>query len=221
MSTRGAVSPLLQKLDASLTKHLRLACLPLSVRMIPRSSTSDDALPERSIQPLKDMRQKIAICQSFSFSRRFGYTMVVGEKDISCPLALTAFGFKPVTNAFSCGSMCANMYTKDEETGKKTEDEVAKFSFQQYKYLMSSPIGRTTFAPDCYVVYGNSAQVMRLLSAYLFTKGGFVTSRFSGRLDCADICIETMQKKAGQVILPWYVRCSLCLMSRSYFSFNF
>jgi uncharacterized protein (DUF169 family) len=100
--------------------------------------------------------------------------------------------------------MCEKMYTADAAKGKITEDMTPKFNFQQYKYILSAPISRTTFNPDLFLVYGNSAQVMRLLSAYLYETGGFVHSKFSGRLDCADICIETIQKNEAQVILPCY-----------------
>ena len=45
---------------------------------------------------------------------------------------------------------------------------------------------------------------MRLLQAALWQKGGYLTSRFSGRLDCADIVVETMQTGKPQIILPCY-----------------
>lgn len=35
-------------------------------------------------------------------------------------------------------------------------------------------------------------------------EGGYIDSRFSGRIDCADICIETLQTRKPQVILPCY-----------------
>jgi uncharacterized protein (DUF169 family) len=52
------------------------------------------------------------------------------------------------------------------------------------------------------VVFGNSAQVMRLVQAALYKRGGYLTSSFSGRLDCADIVVKTIQTDECQVILP-------------------
>jgi len=190
----------LKKLDLALTEHLRPGTFPLAVRMVNR----DETLPDRTRRPKEQFGHTVAICQTFSIARRYGWQLAVGAEDVGCPLALTAFGFKPMTETFACGEMCGGMFTESNEAGAKTEAEVPKFSFAQYKYLLTAPIGRATFEPHLYLVYGNSAQTMRLMTALLWKKGGYIHSRFSGRLDCADICIETMQTGKPQVILPCY-----------------
>jgi len=187
-------------LEKALDKHIRPDSFPLAIRM----AKEDEPIPERAKRPKADLGVQIAICQTFSLARRYGWQMVIGQEDISCPLALTAFGFKPESPSFSCGDMCAGMYTSGREAGAKTESEVAKFSFQEYTHIIAAPLSRTNFDPQLYLVYGNSAQIMRLLTAWLWQEGGYVTSRFSGRLDCADICIETIQTGKAQVILPCY-----------------
>lgn len=187
-------------LDDALTKHLRPDTFPLAVRMV----VEGEDLPERTRQPSQHFGHTVAICQTFSIARRYGWQIAVGAEDIGCPLALTAFGFKPMTETFSCGEMCGGMFTESNEIGAKTEAEVPKFSFAQYKYLLTAPVGRAAFEPHLYLVYGNSAQVMRLMTALLWKSGGYVHSRFSGRLDCADICVETMLTGEPQVILPCY-----------------
>ena len=54
------------------------------------------------------------------------------------------------------------------------------------------------------MVYGNSAQVLRLVNATLFEKGGAFKTEFTGRGDCADIVIRTRQTGEPQLILPCY-----------------
>jgi len=200
MTPNIELNPLRLDLEASIQKHVRPDSFPLAVRLCSKS----DNLPDRVKRPYADMGVKIAICQSFSFARKYGWQMAIGADDISCPLALTAFGFKPEPKAFRCGEMCAGMFTQDTEAGEKTESEVPKFSFGEYEYILSAPIGRAGFEPHLYLIYGNSAQVMRILTAWLWQNGGYVESRFSGRLDCADICVETLRSKKAQVVLPCY-----------------
>jgi uncharacterized protein (DUF169 family) len=53
-------------------------------------------------------------------------------------------------------------------------------------------------------VYGNPAQVLRLLNACLFEKGGALRSEFSGRGDCTDIVIRSRQTGEPQLVLPCY-----------------
>jgi hypothetical protein len=45
---------------------------------------------------------------------------------------------------------------------------------------------------------------MRLVTAALYKRGGRITSSFSGRIDCADIIIQTIHTQDCQVILPCY-----------------
>lgn len=191
---------LLQQFEEALNRHVRPGSFALAVRMV----RDGEPLPERTRRPRKDFGHTVAICQMFSIARRYGWQLAVGEEDVGCPLALTAFGFKPMTESFACGEMCGGMFTQSNEIGARTESQVPKFTFREYRYVLTAPIGRADFQPHLYLVYGNSAQVMRLLTAYLWKEGGYLNSRFSGRIDCADICIETIQTGKPQVILPCY-----------------
>jgi hypothetical protein len=58
--------------------------------------------------------------------------------------------------------------------------------------------------PDALVIYGNSAQVMRLVTGALWKRGGALTSSFTGRIDCSDEIIRTAMTGEYQVILPCY-----------------
>jgi len=191
---------MINKLDDALTRYVRPGSFPLAVRMVKEG----ESLSERTRRPFRDMEIKVAICQTFSMARRYGWQLAVGEEDINCPLALTAFGLKEETETFSCGEMCAGMFTETRRAGVATEAEVPRFSFREYKYILAAPLARADFTPHLFLVYGNSGQIMRLLTAVLYRRGGYLTSKFSGRLDCADICIETIRTGKPQVILPCY-----------------
>jgi len=191
---------MLKDFDQALARFVRPGSFPLAVRMVRETKE----LSERTKRPSRDMNIKVAICQTFSMARRYGWQLAVGEEDINCPLALTAFGMKEEMDIYDCGAMCAGMFTDTKQAGARTEAQVPKFSLGEYKYVLAAPISRADFVPHVYLVYGNSAQIMRLLAAALYTKGGYLTSKFSARLDCADICIETMKTGLPQVILPCY-----------------
>lgn len=191
---------MLNKLDEALDKYVRPGSFPLSIRMVKKN----EELSERTKRPHRDMGIQVAICQTFSIARRYGWQLAVGVEDINCPLALTAFGFKEELATFTCGEMCAGMFTGTKQAGAATEAQLPRFSFGEYQYILAAPISRADFLPHLYLVYGNSAQIMRLLTAVLYKKGGYLTSSFSGRLDCADICIETIRTCRPQVILPCY-----------------
>ncbi len=188
------------KLDDALSRYVRPGTFPLAVRLTKPGETISD----RTKRPQRDLGIKVAICQTFSMARKYGWQIAVGADDVNCPLALTAFGFKEETETFSCGEMCAGMFTATKTAGARTEAEVPRFNFKEYEYVLAAPLSRADFEPQVFLVYGNSAQIMRLMTAVLYKKGGYLTSKFSGRLDCADICIETMKSGQSQIILPCY-----------------
>jgi uncharacterized protein (DUF169 family) len=191
---------MLRKWDAALSQYVRPGSYPLAVRII----KDEEPLSDRAKRPAKDLKIQVAVCQTFSIARRYGWQIAVGKEDINCPLALTAFGFRKEVGTFSCGEMCAGMFTETKLAGARTEEEVPKFNSGEIKYILAAPISKADFAPHVYLVYGNSAQIMRLLTAVLYKDGGYLTSKFSGRLDCADICIETIKTGKPQIILPCY-----------------
>jgi uncharacterized protein (DUF169 family) len=190
----------LKELHTALQEHLRPQHLPLAIKMA-RMATE---IPARMRYPAKDMGFQSAICQGISIARRYGWALALTREDLSCPLAKVVFGFEQEIPYYTAGFACADMYTESPEAGAVTEAQQPKFPYGAYHAILVAPLTRTEFEPDVIVVYGNSAQVMRLVTAALYKRGGRITSSFSGRIDCADIIIQTMQTRECQVILPCY-----------------
>lgn len=187
-------------LSNQLEKYLRVHTFPLGIR----SFRPGEALPEKVKVPSVHLGVKLAICQAISIARRYGWTMAVGREDLSCPIAKAAFGFEERNEYYTSGSLADGMYASCKEAGARFEDALAKFGEGEYSHVVAGPLGRIPFVPDTVLVYGNSAQVLRLLNACLHKRGGSLTSEFSGRGDCTDIVIRGKQTGEPQVILPCY-----------------
>jgi len=187
-------------LNAEIEKHIRPQTFPVGIRML----RPGEALPANVRIPSRDLGIRVAICQTFSIARRYGWAVAVGRDDLSCPLAKTAFGFEQVLPFYAEGNLACGMYVGTPDAAARTEAEVPKFAFGEYERILIAPLGRAQFEPHVVLVYGNSAQVMRLVAAALYRRGGRLHSSFSARLDCADAVIETMHRGEPQVILPCY-----------------
>ncbi len=187
-------------LNDALSQHVRPATFPIAIRMI----ALGEAYPDRVKRPRADLGEQIAICQGFSISRKYGWALAIENDDISCPLAKAVWGFEPMLNYFMNGMTCAGMYTETPAAGVVTEMSVDKWEHGQWQGVVMAPLHRTTFDPHVILMYGNSAQVMRLVTARLWKTGGRLSSSFSGRIDCADAVITTMKTDECQVILPCY-----------------
>ncbi len=180
--------------------YVRPATFPVAAKLL----APDDAIPEKAKRPWRDMKIQIAICQAIAMARRYGWSIAVGAEDVNCVLTKTVFGLAPLTDHFTTGHLACGFYTETKEAGARTEAATERLPEGKYKHLLVAPAARADFAPDALVIYGNPAQVMRLVTGALWKRGGAITGSFTGRIDCSDEIIRTMLTGDYQVILPCY-----------------
>lgn len=188
----------LQKLDEALGRYVRPDTFPVAIRM----TTPGEALPKDIRVPSKQFGEQWIVCQSIGVARRYGWAIAVGKEDVICPLAVIAFGFRPPNDEYLKGYAAVGMYCKDEPAAANLEASTWKFAPGTYEYLCVAPLNRTNFEPHVIVVYANSAQIVRLVHASLYKRGGKLVSTSGGRLDCAELVIQTMTTNEPKVILP-------------------
>ena len=187
-------------LQRHLETHLRVATFPLGIR----SLAPGEPVPLKARRPLQHLGGKVAICQALSLARRYGWTLAFGGEDLACPIAKAVFGFEERNAYYTSGALADGMYAACRVAGARFEDALWKYEPGEIAAVVAGPLGRVDFEPHTVLVYGNSAQVLRLLNACLFEKGGALRSEFSGRGDCADIVIKGRKTGEPQVILPCY-----------------
>src|SRR5579871_2815613 len=192
------VKSALQQLDEALGRYVRPDTFPLAIRML----APGEPLPEGVKVPSQSMGEQWIVCQSIGVSRRYGWSIAVGKDDVICPLAAIAFGFREANDAYLKGFASVGMYCKDEAAASKLEAATWKFQPGSFDYVCVAPLNRATFEPHVIALYANSAQVLRLVHASLYSRGGRVESSSGGRLDCAEIVIQTMTTNQPKVILP-------------------
>ena len=183
-----------------LEQHLRVATFPVGIRPL----AAGEPIPAKAKRPKKDLHVEVAICQAISFARRYGWTLAFSGEDLSCPIAKVAFGFADRIDYYARGSLAEGMYASCAEAGQAFEEALPRLGRREIAAVAVGPLARIAFEPETVLVYGNSAQVLRLVNAALFEKGGSFKAEFTGRGDCADIIIRTRQQKTPQLILPCY-----------------
>jgi uncharacterized protein (DUF169 family) len=184
--------------DEKLNRYLRLSTFPVAVKFL----RSWDEAPERAKRPLKDLGNRFTTCQAISMSRRYGWVIALGRDDSSCVLGAMALGLEKCLPHYTEGNLCLNLYTENLEAGRLSEESVPRLPEGKYVGVVTAPLQRTSFEPDSIVIYGNSAQIMRLGQAYLWKRGGTLKSEFRGRIDCADIAIAPAITREPQMIVP-------------------
>jgi uncharacterized protein (DUF169 family) len=187
-------------LNGHLEKHLRVSTFPVGIR----SFAPGEPLPAKAKRPAKDLGLKVAICQSIGFARRYGWTLGFSGDDLSCPIAKAAFGFADRNEYYTSGALADGMYASCREAGARMEDALPKLERNEVGAIVVGPLSRIDFVPETVLVYGNPAQVLRLVNASLFEKGGAMRAESTGRGDCADIVIRTRKTGEPQLVLPCY-----------------
>ena len=181
-----------------LTDYVRPHSFPIAVKMLKEG----EAPPARAKRPLKDFKHPITLCQGMAIARHIGWTVYMDREDQACVLGATAMGFEKLHPYYLEGNLCEQFYTESKEAGARMEAQVPRFTPGSYAGMLVAALERADFEPDVFALYGDSAQIMRMVSASLWKSGGRVESSSEARLDCADIVQRAMLTKKPAYVLP-------------------
>ncbi len=171
-----------KEIDDQLNKYLRLATFPVAVKLLQNPEELND------IKFLKKPEKEVALCQLFSYARYYGWTMGCVKDDNVCPLAGISIGFEESHKLFEEGAFFVGRYNETKEAAKKTTETMPKLPFGQYNAIVSGALNRIDFQPDLILIWGNSAQIMRIIQGSLWKKGG----RISMSTFCDGVCADTI-----------------------------
>ena len=186
-----------KEIEQMLNTYIRPLTFPLALKML----KSEDEIPEKTRRPFQQMKKKVAICQGIGMARKLGWTVAMGKEDMQCSLGAAPFGFFKNIDFYTEGNLAAGMFTASKEVGKKEEDLIDRFEYGLYSHILAAPLNRAAFEPDLLMVYGNPAQIMRLIQGALYNAGGAVQSSSMGRLGCATI-ITVMKNDECRYLVP-------------------
>jgi len=189
-----------QEVSSCIEKHIRPATFPVAVRFL----REGEAPPERSRRPVADIGSPMAFCQGLTLTRTRGWTMAFGPEDSNCPVAIYAMGWgEQVGLSLIYGFLQAMNYSVDEASAKARIDGLARLEPGEFPMLVLSPLSRTRVEPQVVLVYGNPAQVMRMVQAACRPTGETVSAGFGGiGGSCNEGFIRTFREDAPRVALP-------------------
>jgi uncharacterized protein (DUF169 family) len=194
----GTIMDELKQVYNTLMEYLLLQSYPIAIKML----TEGEPVSEKARRPLQDMERRFSTCQSYNMVRRYGWTIAMTKEDMQCSLGVLVLGFDKPLPIYTEGNLCEGMYTATAEAGSKSEAAVHRHEPGRYRTILMAPLHRADFIPEVVCLYGNSAQIMRLVQAALWLRGGKLSSSFGGRLDCADLIVTPAKTGECNVILP-------------------
>jgi uncharacterized protein (DUF169 family) len=187
----------MMEVDQTLNRYVRMQTYPVAVKLC----QGKQEIPARVKFPFKDMKLKIPLCQGMAMARRYGWVIAVGNEDQVCPFGALTMGFVPAKTGYLDGSFVDSLRPGEKEIAAKTAKALSRLAYGEFKYVAFAPLHRTSFEPDLIVVYGNAAQVSRLIQASLRKRGGVLTSSSIGGIACSAVIARTVLEDECQYVV--------------------
>ncbi len=183
-----------------LERFIRPATFPIAVRFL---GPGEEA-PQRARRPRDVAGCPIALCQGMTLTRLRGMTLIFELEESSCPLANAALGWDTSSaTGFMAAFLRIMNYAVDDETARRRCEDMARLEPGECSGLVLSPLTRTHVDPHVILVYGNPAQVMRLVHASAHWSGERVPGDFGGIAgSCNEGLVRCFTSAAPRVALP-------------------
>ena len=190
----------IKKIGSELMDLLKLHTFPLGVTFL----SGSQSFPDKARRPKANIGSPMAICQGMTLSRKYGWTIGFGSEDMACPVAQSTYGWgEKITPEQFSAFLIGMQYAKDEGATKTIMENLDRLPPGDYSGVVFTPLTRPRIEPDVVMVFGNPAQIMRLVHGSSYEKGKPVESRFGGRAGtCSEGLIGSFLRKKPTLALP-------------------
>ena len=179
---------------------LRLRTLPVAVKFLKAGS----GFPEKTRRPSEALGKRITICQAVTMARLYGWTVGLTKEDVICVPAMITFGMTRAPDQMGTLAklFCQVSFSKDDAAGRTETGSMAHLDNAEYEGLLLAPLQKGLFDPDTVAIYGNPAQIMRIIQAWTFHKGERVPGNFGGKVECSEYLIAPLKNNGPVVAIP-------------------
>jgi uncharacterized protein (DUF169 family) len=187
----------LKQINDAITHNIRPQTYPIAIRVC----QSADELPDGVMVPSKALGREILACQTFTLARRMKTTVAIAKEDQHCPFGQLALGFAPVTERFLQGEFTTG-YLPTREAAAKAAETMPKLEYGKYSHLLVGPLESAEFEPHIILVYGDPAQIMKLIQGALRGTGKALASESMGAFACSGVIAGTLASGECSYFVP-------------------
>ncbi len=136
--------------------------------------------------------------------RTYGWKVALRFEDNACPFCLFFLDLRKMPDLVARSEMCYPYFTETLELGALAEESLARVPAGTVKMTLMEPLGRDMAAePGVILIYGNAAQMNRLIAAANYLKGsGIESGPFSPRGSCSSSVARPFLSKECRVGIP-------------------
>lgn len=191
---------ILEEFEKALDKYLSLRSFPVGVKLLERGQ----GIPANMGRPKRDLGEPVRPCVGWHVARHLGFPVTMLEDDFAtaCPTGIFVFGLlEPITSWIN-GALAHESYTGSMEAAITMEKHVFRLKVGKYQGVSFAPLRKLSFDPDVIMVFCNSKDAGRLVSAAAWINGEPVKASIAARDLCADAIIQPFQTGCPVIALP-------------------
>jgi len=192
-----------QKLCSKLNRLIRPQTHPLAIKLLEK----EEDFPATIERP----RNMGCVVQAINLARRRGLKVGVTSSQFGCGIGLWALGLAKLKEGVD--PFRAHMdyvldmgYYRDKKAATNAIHQSSRIKTRlepgKYKALLITPLSETPIDPDIILIYGNPAQISRLVTGAIYHHGEVVTSTTHSGLSCASEIIVPFLNNRAQVVIP-------------------
>ncbi len=154
------------------------------------------------VRSLRRPRRRLAICQIINTARLYGWTWTVFPEDAECILGSSVVGLREVDESFRSGEIFMRLgYVRDQDAARKFADAVPKIKDRKEGFVVG-PLENLEVDPDLVIIYGNGAQMMRVINGAVYATGKRLTFGAIGDIGiCGDGIAEAYNTQKPQLVV--------------------
>jgi uncharacterized protein (DUF169 family) len=181
--------------DQELTRFLRPATYPVALSML----GPGEELPE-GFAKLQGQRTPMLVCQGVTLARRHGWKVLLEPEDMVCPLGAVALGFAPPTENFLSGATGVPNWVCSDQARSLVAQGIPKLAHDRQRRLIAAPLAEADWQPQLILVYGNPAQMVRLVQGLVHHTGQALSFSALGGIGCASYISQALLSGECQMV---------------------
>ena len=117
---------------------------------------------------------------------------------------MIAFGFSGVSSPVdTLGKLfCEVAFSQSEGGGIKEAEALIRLENEECQAIALAPLQKGLFDPDTVAIFGNPAQVMRLIQSFVFMETTRISGNFGGKVECTEYLIAPFKTGLPRIAIP-------------------
>lgn len=195
-----------QRAGDEIFKKLHLDSFPVSIKYI---KDIENDIPVGVRRPI-DTKEKMSICQAFTYARRFRQKLCITAADNFCTPSSVAHGWVPLTMEEFVESQVRQKWSKDVQAEKRRAEHTYAQNFKNiidlaYRGVIVSPLTESPVIPDAIMIYCDGPKLTYIINAlnYEHKRKYRIQSTFEGFGEsCSKGGLMPFITRKCQIVIP-------------------